>query len=82
MKEFLNKVFMRYGWIKAMISCLLGGLSILVYEKTGIESFGWAAYPFLIYFVGFIVVMILFAWIINPITALVKRRKAKNDKKS
>lgn len=77
--EKLNKIFYavfeKYGWFKLTISAILSIFFLWLNDKTGTQFWLYAATPFLVYSAAMILILFIFAWIINPINNLKEKRK-------
>jgi len=66
MKNFIHIVFEKYGMIKMFGSAIFALLFYTLYSYTGLLFFKYAIIPFAVYFVLLVVILFVYAWIINP----------------
>jgi len=83
------KKFFRLIWVyivhtkigKLVLSLLLAFIFGVLAENTEVEWFDYAMYAMLVYPVGLTLVMIAYAWVINPLRDLKERRKEREKNK-
>jgi len=76
-KKVFYNIFLRNSSIKVLAACLLTIIFIIIGEKSNIQSniFDIAAIITGGYVILFSITGMIFAWIINPIKIIIKKRK-------
>ena len=77
MKKLIEIIFERYGELKLMVSVVFVVLFVFLYFNTNHIVFLWIAAPFIIWLSLFILIVIIQAWIIFPISWLISKIKKK-----
>ena len=78
-KKFFHIVIEKYGFAKLMGSILLAALFYWLFERTGNQTWKWIAAPFAFYAAFVAILLLVFAWIINPLRGLIKKIKSKKS---
>ena len=78
LQEIIHIIFEKYGVIKFIGSIVILISFLSIFQSTGNLVWKWLAIPFVVYAVLTMVLMLAYAWIINPINDLIQRRKKKS----
>ena len=72
--EKIKRIFEKNGMAKLFGSAILGLFFYWLFYSTGLSVWKWLSFPFAIYFALAAIILFTYAWIINPIKSIKKKK--------